>query len=716
MATIIHSVAFENFYNYYGDFEQNRYDFTRGINIVNADNNMGKSKFYNGFLWLFNNQVVDSDTKNIVDADESLVKMASGKAKNEKKDFEVGFRVVFENEGVTYTIKKFANFRTINGTLEHDLSQLEVMKHENNADTPIMEKTQQRDIIDRVFIPLSLRPYSFLQGESLDRIVDLSSKKALLDTIDTLAGISDLKTTCDISNKMKKKAEDLFNEKETESSRNNNAKLTAITRREELQNRKYQLIDLIEKAEAEMAKAKAEKEELDAYISNSRKRDQIRTELERINNKITEKKTEIERLEASITSKIFDEENPWLLMNMEGELDIFKDKRERYIGDLAVQNNNGSVVIMLPEGSPDTSSLQRMLENERCEVCGQVAKRGSEAWEHIKTVLERPESTHTTRNDFKQLYGSLEKSASSYSLTIPRIDNKISTLKDSIDNMKDELDELINSKEDLFTQLTNAGGYVDPSEISKFDDTNIIQNYDNAITTIKEKESNIRDWNSQLTTISNSIDTLTQQINNFGVNAETEQYVKFKDLLAEIDLVFQETKELIFDRTIRQLEKEANIKYEQLTEGNMVSGGRLRFKKDHDVVNVSIRDVKNGVITGLGTGFQRMKQLAILMAVISSKIGNENKLDYPFISDAPFSEFGDNFIRNFFNVAPSVFTQCIILIKDLYDLEGKDNLNPLGHKVLNKMKEENIPGTFYVNIITEEADPTNLVTGHLQYK
>ena len=29
---------------------------------------MGKSKFYNGFLWLFNNQVVDSDKKVIVDA------------------------------------------------------------------------------------------------------------------------------------------------------------------------------------------------------------------------------------------------------------------------------------------------------------------------------------------------------------------------------------------------------------------------------------------------------------------------------------------------------------------------------------------------------------------------------------------------------------------------------------------------------------------------
>ena len=43
MATIINSVAFENFYNYYGVYEHNEYKFKPGINIVNADNNMGKS-------------------------------------------------------------------------------------------------------------------------------------------------------------------------------------------------------------------------------------------------------------------------------------------------------------------------------------------------------------------------------------------------------------------------------------------------------------------------------------------------------------------------------------------------------------------------------------------------------------------------------------------------------------------------------------------------
>ena len=52
MGTIIRSICFCNFYNYYGSYDDNTYTFTEGINIINADNNMGKSKFYNGFLWI----------------------------------------------------------------------------------------------------------------------------------------------------------------------------------------------------------------------------------------------------------------------------------------------------------------------------------------------------------------------------------------------------------------------------------------------------------------------------------------------------------------------------------------------------------------------------------------------------------------------------------------------------------------------------------------
>ena len=713
MGTIIKSVAFENFYNYYGNYEANEYQFKAGINIVNADNNMGKSKFYNGFMWMLRDQVYDSDIKAFVDANESLVKMASGKAKAEDHLFKVGFRVIFTNGDVEYTVEKYSNFSTSDGELLHTPSMMSVLKKENNADIPVLDKDEQMDIINKVFIPLSIRNYALLQGESMDRLVDLSSKKALSDTIDTLAGISILKGICDTSRKMAKMADSLYQTKDSENSKNDTAKQREKAKRTAFIQNIEKLKEEIEAAKDEFNAAKRKKEELDAYISNSTKRIEIRSKLDANTIAIKDAKKNIDDIEMSITKRLFDEENPWLLMGMQDELEVFDAKREKYIGELARMNDDGALVIMLPEGSPDTSSLERMLKTEVCEVCGQRAHKGSGAWNHIKMILDRPKKISTTRNDFKDFYGMLQKSASSYLMSIPRLGSKIEDVKVRLDKMKDDLDELEEKKNDIFTELNNAGGNADNSE---YNDRNIVADYHRVNSVITEKENEINGKNKMVEKMEDALAAINQKLSSYKKAADVEKYEEFAQVLAKINTVIEETKDDIFGRTIEALAQNANEKYKALTSGNQSSGGILDFQRDHDIVNVTIRDVNNGEITGLGTGFQRMKQLAIVMAVISSKIGDEKMFDYPFISDAPFSEFGENFINNFFAVAPEVFSQSIIMIKELYDPNADDLLTPFGRRILDKMNKGQIRGTFYVNVIEEKADTTGLVTTHKCYK
>ena len=638
MATIINSVAFENFYNYYGSYKHNEYEFKPGINIINADNNMGKSKFYNGFMWLLRDQVYDSDIKAFADASESLIKMASGKAKSEDKEFKVGVKVIFTNNGKIYTMEKYSLFTNRNGEITHEPSKLEIMVNENNGDTPIKDEDEKEDIINKIFIPLALRNYALLQGESMDRLVDLSSKKALSDTIDTLAGISVLKGICEISRKQAKKADDLYQQMDSENSENNTAKQRDKEKR-------GHLLSLIESTQAEIENdqeeqnaAKNRKEELDAYISNSNKRAEIRTDLEINQREIDNKKESIAIIESSITKKLFDEDNPWLLMGLSEELDMYASKREKHIGDVAQMNNEGALIIMLPEGSPDTSSLERMLKNEICEVCGQPAEKHSKAWEHIKMILDRPKKISTTRNDFRQFYGSLQNSASSYSRAIPKITDRIELTRTQLDEIKDQLEELEIKRNELFIELNNAGGNEDNSE--KQDDI-VISDYGVVTETISSKEKDIKDKKKNIEIWENSLKLVNKNLSSYEKNMATQKYEDFASLMSAINDIINQTKDDIFDKTISALAKEANEKYVALTSGNQSSGGILKFERNHDIVNVSIRDVQNGVITGLGTGFQRMKQLAIVMAVISSKIGDEKKFDYPFISDAPFSEFGE---------------------------------------------------------------------------
>ena len=712
MATIINSVAFENFYNYYGRYEHNEYKFKPGINIINADNNMGKSKFYNAFMWILRDQVYDSDIKAFADANESLTKMASGKAKSEDKKFKVGVKVVFTNNNKIYTIEKYSNFTNRNGEITHEPSVLEIMVNENNGDTPIDDYSEKQDIINRVFIPLALRNYALLQGESMDRLVDLSSKKALSDTIDTLAGISVLKGICDISRKQSKKADELYQQMDSENSENDTAKQRDKEKRNQLTKFIEDTQGDIQNDRDELNAAKTRKEELDAYISNSSKRIEIRAELERNKIKIDNVKASIVKIESSITKKIFDEENPWLLMGLSDELEAFDTKWEKHIGDVAQMNNDGTLVIMLPEGSPDTSSLERMLKNEVCEVCGQPAAKHTEAWKHIKMILDRPKKISTTRNDFGQFYGFLQKSASSYSRAIPKIDDRIESTRNQLDRIKEDLEELESKHDEILIELNNAGGNEDNSEQQ---DKVILSDYGTVNKTISTKEGAITRKEKDIVVWNNSLEQINKRLNSYKKDTATQKYEDFAVLMREINDIINQTKDDIFDKTISALAKEANEKYVALTSGNQSSGGILKFERNHDIVNVSIRDVQNGVITGLGTGFQRMKQLAIVMAVISSKIGDEKKFDYPFISDAPFSEFGENFISNFFRVAPSVFTQSIIMIKELYDPNAHDYLTAFGRRILDDMKSGKIPGTFYVNIIKDKTDTTGLVTSHKCY-
>lgn len=221
-------------------------------------------------------------------------------------------------------------------------------------------------------------------------------------------------------------------------------------------------------------------------------------------------------------------------------------------------------------------------------------------------------------------------------------------------------------------------------------------------------EEHIRGWNTRL-------DQIEKERSSLNQSEEITRYRDFRDMMSCVEQMFLDSKERVFDRILDSLEVEANQKYSQLTKGNQVAGGRLSFKKQEDnTVQVSIRNTNDNELTGLSTGFQRMKQLSIVMAIISSRIGSQH-FDYPFIADAPFSEFGDNFIYNFFEIAPQVFTQSIILIKDLYDPKVPNFLNDKGNKILEKMKNGEMHGTFYVNVVEEKADPTNLMTKSLRY-
>lgn len=708
MATIIKSIALKNFYNYYGDFEQNCYEFTEGLNIINADNNLGKSKFYNGVLWILKDEVYDSDLNLSLSVQESLLKMASDKAKAEKDIFETAVRMIVWQDAKEYTIIKSVTYRKHEGNWEPGKVEMSVTETEEDRTIPIYDSSRQKDIIQKI-IPTELLNYVLLQGESLERLVDSSSPGGLSSTIEALAEMSKLLNTCKISKDLAGRARSLLNSKERELANNLNSIDRKVREKEQLEKYIEETQNKVIDYQREFYAFKDVKERLEALQVNATKREKFRGKKERLDFELKELRRLKDEGEKQITSRLFAETSPWLLMGLKSEIDRFSALRDKWVADkMALRMAKEGTMILLPQDSPDVLSLKRMLEREWCEVCNREAKKNTEAWKYIKTVLERPKKEKVSaRNDFSQFYSSVQNSVGTLYNSIDHIDHSIEEYQDYLKDLNTQIEEKKEEWEQVKMEFINAGGDEERS------DKDVISEYSLAERNVVKYEKLIKDAEEKVVHWKERLKQIDQELAGNNSDKRINDYRVFRDLMADIERIFQDTQKQVYDNIIEELSKHANKKYQELTEGNFTSGGFLKFSQEANRVQVSIKNRADGEITGLGKGFQRMKQLAIVMAVISSKIGS-NHLEYPFIADAPFSEFGNNFINNFFKVAPKVFTQSIILIKELYDPTEYPYINPLGQEILNKMKEGNIKGSFYTNIMDGKPDTVDMVTKHVR--
>jgi DNA sulfur modification protein DndD len=216
MASIINSIAFKNFFNYYGDFEDTKYDFEEGLNIVVADNGAGKSKFFNAFLWLFEDRVLDSDDKIRKSVKDIAVKVISDKAKNETSigdSVESAIQVEYSTARFKYLIRKsFRATRIRENITDPDswqvtMNDVEVYKtdHVLPKFAAVYDADEKNTIIKQLILP-NLRQYSFFQGEEVDSMIDFGNKSSIETAVRTLTNISKYEELVGLAKEFKEKA------------------------------------------------------------------------------------------------------------------------------------------------------------------------------------------------------------------------------------------------------------------------------------------------------------------------------------------------------------------------------------------------------------------------------------------------------------------------------------------------------------------------------
>ncbi len=724
MASIIKSIAFKNFFNYYGEFDDTIYHFEDGVNIIVADNGAGKSKFFNAFLWLFYDQVLDSDDKQKKNVKDFAVKIISDKAKNETsigQSVETGIRLEYSTGRYKYQItKSFTATRISEKITDFDswqitVNDLEVDKTDHILPKykPVYDAEEKQKVISQLIVP-TLRQYSFFQGEEVDKMIDFSKKSSIEDAVKTLTNISKYEEVVDIVKDLASKAEkDLNTQTKTTSSHNDRFEQAVLVKKD-LEDRLEQDKEKLGEFNQLYETAEQEKNDLEQNFANAEKRKELDDKILEKSKVLREVKEEYDSFLDGINNRFFDGNFSWISLGFENSIAGFKEKikefRQTRYEKRALLNaaeNPNDYFTMLPVNSPDTVSLENMIDSEHCYVCDRPAEIGTDAYEYLLKLKNRPLENNNkkefVKNDLEDFFGNLQINSTPFCNkfdTIPqsvrRTREREIELKQRLDKLSSQLKALKSQRKDILIAGTES------------------ENVDNATTIINQYKGSIRRMEQATSRIERLQDSIKD--NKFKI-ANTEKEIKNlrpKDIPEGFSVNYEISKDLVeasinakervFDKMVNLLEDHANEHFQNLIKYNNIQGGVLKFEKTPSGgISLDYVDDLGNEVSGASEGFQRMKKFAVVMAIISA---NTSKYNYPLLADAPLSAFGNAFNKGFFEAIPDVFPQSIILVKDLYDKDRPNKLTDLGQKLL----KSDFIKTFYINEVDEKTQQIDRTT------
>jgi DNA sulfur modification protein DndD len=730
MASIINQISFQNFFNYYGPFEKNTYEFSNGVNIVVADNGGGKSKFFNGFLWIFYDEILDSDTKTRKNIKNQAVKVCSDKAKNEavvNELIECNVAIEFTDNKFRYRICK--GFRLKKSKSDSSLTDssdwqvffkgLEVSKRDIQLLEfhEVYDDDEHKRILNKLIQP-NLREYSLFQGEEVDKLIDFNQADSLNRAVKSLTDINRYDDLEKITKYVADRAEKELNERVA---LDGAASQNYLKKRDEKETKKNSLESELEKLQSydhSYAENLAEVKKLESLNENAEARKEFDDKIKDQNVKLKGLKEEYDRLVEKLNERFFDGSFGWISMGCEKEITSFKEKLNNYreirtLKKAAIlSDDSNNQINLLPPDSPDSVTLQTMVEREHCYVCNREAKKDSEPWRHIASLLNRKESGQNKsiqifKNDLNEFFGNIQLGAQSYVGRIDGIPNsilrtrekeqelleKITRVKDKIRILKDERSYLVIGDEDDMT-----------------DARQIMAQYRGALVRLQKAEEDIVKSKTRITSLNDGIRKDEFELGRMRPQDTPKEYELHLDISSDLRDAAQRTRVRVFDSMLLKLEKEANQHFQNLIKYNELAGGILKFEKNpRGTIDFKYIDEQNNEVTGASEGFQRMKVLAVLMAIISV---NPYGYLYPLLADAPLSAFGQGFIRGFFEETEKVFPQSIILIKDLYDRDSENKLNKLGNELLKNSSVS----TIYLNQIPKNLKQVEVYTEHKKIK
>lgn len=672
---IIKEITIQNFRSYYGI---NTIKFNDGLMIFIGDNGDGKTTFFEALEWLFDTSKQNLDFR-----------LISEKKLSELSEFEIDIlrvSMTFDHDGEKIIEKSFSYSKDGNNDIRTSDFQFKGFENVGSERIPI----QGGRLLDRCF-ETAIRKYCLFKGE--ENLNVFNNPDALNYLIETFSNISqfdpyyndedDNSSFTDYAESQSRKAFEKAMRSDKQNSQQERELSSKLdTLRRNLTNVRQRLRSNRENATNYTTKLND--------IENSKEASELLRDVNNRLKSLREKKNQSEKLiNEEYTIMLLDE--LWILSGFSSIFDEFqrkvslfsKEKRklereeDKLKGKQELVKEIAAGIIPLSPNVPDKISMQEMIKDEFCKVCGREAKEGTEAYDFMVNKLndliksQQPTVIETEKQLFPNNFlRELEQKSNNLEYNQTEINSLINTIRDKIEfnearkNDANKIQENIDVEEENKKKLLAQNDGLTEEQLQ-----NAYENVKNWWDYKNQAEKQIIILEKEESEILNELVKVQDMYNNLAKTSVAATYGKIHSALDKIKNAFKNAKEKNAQDFLRLLEEKANQYLEKLNFDGFY--GIIRIIKAPDgTARIALQDINDVFISSPNQALKTTMYMSVLFAVSDlTTLKREN--DYPLIFDAPTSSFSPQKESDFFKVITAINKQCIIFTKSFLTENGQ---------------------------------------------
>ena len=674
----IQKIIIENFQPYYGD--DNILEFGDGLNLVLGEGGKGKSKLFNAFYWVLFGRIyiteigwVDTNSLplNIKNIRLQRHEFINEKALSEAKPGDTVRCSVhldlLDDAGNLYEIERSI---TAKRKQEEDWKYASAWDVSPNSvkimyDTITGTKTAIDDMaeskIEELF-PTEIKKYIWFQGETLDELIDFSDTDNLRNAVRHRSYYPFYEKLSAIISKARQKIESQETKHLRDVNQRNADARSLVNRIEYLRGKvaeeeknKEKIEHIISTMEVQLASDEGKIKGLAKFVDSVNNYNACEVDIARINSELT---------------RLDDEERKAL-----SDIWVLRGTGEMIVKCKELVNNHVEMVNTAPErkflDNPSRSKLEAILNvDHQCFVCGcPVDEAHPERVKWIKDRIRLQEEFLREMDEYRQ---NLELSAQFNSL-LSKIQDypdpllvAVGEIDKNYSDIEEKIEKLIGKRRHLLAQKEKFNNEIE--EIKRrhgVDPRKEAGQYSAFESSVVATRSNIESKRKELRSCEEAIISYTRQLNEAeadlkvkGVSSGSVIYkveeTEWKDISAILEKICLSVQERARKELLEKIQKRANDFYSRFTAHDRSYKGMIEIDDNYEIK----------VDTLLNTSHEDRKKMSIINALLSL---NQEALGiyYPFISDAPTSNFDPQTTHRYLMGIKDIFDQSIIMTKDV---------------------------------------------------